>query len=365
MDLLNKCLPKLYATTIILFLLHNLLLIKVSQAHSDCLFILGNTANNAYKESLVKKILNEQLSNFDKKAATFRLLTKDAEKWRSLLSEEEQLLTSIEQHHGNPLTIIVVYEGTDEMSLKEITLLSQLIQYAKHFALAEIGKGTTVQTITLLLNTAHCTHTGTLQIDSPNTVFLCNHIQFDDVPLLAPNSIVQNFELPAKILQRKHKNTIHATHTRRDMHYTIQQDLREGSKHKHRRSTKQKIEEMKILAKHARRRQHEPEKIIKLPITQKQLLCKYRKSCYETGIIPTELYTTKVTEMEEAKPEAEEHEVSEGEIKLACKYRKSCYEEFGTQAGKKEEPKKHRVLTGKTRTLTNKEKKKTYIKRNC
>ena len=67
------------------------------------------------------------------------MLTKDKEKWKSLFSSDEQVLMPIEQH-DDQISIIYAYKGTDEMSLEELSFLSQIIQHSKKFALVEIGK---------------------------------------------------------------------------------------------------------------------------------------------------------------------------------------------------------------------------------
>uniref|UniRef100_A0A0N4Z6S0 SH3 domain-containing protein n=1 Tax=Parastrongyloides trichosuri TaxID=131310 RepID=A0A0N4Z6S0_PARTI len=57
----------------------------------------------------------------------------------------------------------------------------------------------------------------------------------------------------------------------------------------------------------------------------KKLKCKYRKSCYETGELPEISVHIFETPIYEKKEESEPID-SEGDGKLDCKYRKSCYE---------------------------------------
>ncbi|KAI6188116.1 hypothetical protein M3Y98_00319300 [Aphelenchoides besseyi] len=60
-----------------------------------------------------------------------------------------------------------------------------------------------------------------------------------------------------------------------------------------------------------------------------KLFCKYRRSCYETGILPSlnvePIISTKESKATEGKP-LDVKGIKEDELKLFCKYRRSCYE---------------------------------------
>lgn len=72
-----------------------------------------------------------------------------------------------------------------------------------------------------------------------------------------------------------------------------------------------------------------------LKAAEKNLLCKYRKSCYETGFLPEVLNPAP----EEWKGNLEEPENwhKDEHRKLACKYRQSCYSKHGWSFGHEEE----------------------------
>uniref|UniRef100_A0A914RVU4 Uncharacterized protein n=1 Tax=Parascaris equorum TaxID=6256 RepID=A0A914RVU4_PAREQ len=92
--------------------------------------------------------------------------------------------------------------------------------------------------------------------------------------------------------------------------------------HVRKRHLKHRIEQVALQRKHARLLAKRENTIIsQLSQSGRKLLCKYRKSCYETGVLPMFL------QKEQEKSE-EMKALSEAELKrkLACKYRKSCYE---------------------------------------
>lgn len=92
--------------------------------------------------------------------------------------------------------------------------------------------------------------------------------------------------------------------------------------------------------------------ILKVSTGKRKLLCKYRKSCYNTSIIPDTWNIRNILPpfmnwFEEKSPEKEnmtdmrikneneeKEEISEAELKLLCRYRKSCYEEMGAKIEK-------------------------------
>lgn len=225
-----------------------------------------------------------------------------------------------------------------------------------------VGKTTAIQTMTLLMNSAHCTYASQLNIESPNNVYFCNDIDIYAIPLLDPKVAIKPIGVTIHTDKRQ-KAMLHPTHIihHRDMHYTIGGDKQGTGRHKRKKASKQKIAEMKLLEKRARRRHHPPEKVVELPIAQRKLLCKYRKSCYESGIIPMEKTAPKEPETQ-SEEETEQHEISDAEIKLACKYRKSCYAEFGHDESKRPKPKKHKVLTGKARAFVHHHREKKSLK---
>lgn len=116
--------------------------------------------------------------------------------------------------------------------------------------------------------------------------------------------------------------------------------------HKTTRIRYRKIEELRLRRKREKilaRRKNLP-KLTDIPLQKRKLLCKFRKSCYQTGNIPL-LPSLKLKGNENNKEmimksslEVEEEEEKEAlwngpinmnEIKLLCKYRKTCYDEIG------------------------------------
>uniref|UniRef100_A0A915PI81 Uncharacterized protein n=1 Tax=Setaria digitata TaxID=48799 RepID=A0A915PI81_9BILA len=120
---------------------------------------------------------------------------------------------------------------------------------------------------------------------------------------------------------------------------------------KHRVYTKKyKLLKLRREQEALRRIRKEASDVLEVPMGRRKLLCKYRKSCYDTGIVPDtwdinnilprfmRSYETQKNFSEEstteiyAKNESEEkEEVSEGELRFLCRYRKSCYKEVGAE----------------------------------
>jgi len=82
-------------------------------------------------------------------------------------------------------------------------------------------------------------------------------------------------------------------------------------------------------------KEYTPEEWEKLPEKIKQTQCKYRKSCYESGKIPDSFpesvryFSTYSSSSQDGPREHESVDItdpSKGSLQLRCKYRKSCYE---------------------------------------
>lgn len=148
----------------------------------------------------------------------------------------------------------------------------------------------------------------------------------------------------------------HSTQQSRTAH-KIHQDSRShhmlsGYRRKHRIYTrKYKLKHREQEAK--RKIRKEASDILKVPIRKRKLLCKYRKSCYDTGLIPDtrNIYNIlprfldfnepknlskkgSMIEMPTGYENEEKEEISEAELKLLCRYRKSCYKEVGAKIEK-------------------------------
>ncbi|VDL65903.1 unnamed protein product [Nippostrongylus brasiliensis] len=97
-------------------------------------------------------------------------------------------------------------------------------------------------------------------------------------------------------------------------------------------------------------------------VQQKKLSCKFRKSCYETGVIPpidsglvaffTKWWPSWEAEEEEVKEEKELGKPFDADEdlmtqKLLCKYRTSCYEERGIPLDEKQEEKRRALFAAK------------------
>uniref|UniRef100_A0A915AL59 Titin n=1 Tax=Parascaris univalens TaxID=6257 RepID=A0A915AL59_PARUN len=126
--------------------------------------------------------------------------------------------------------------------------------------------------------------------------------------------------------------------------------------HVRKRHLKHRIEQVALQRKHARLLAKRENTIIsQLSQSGRKLLCKYRKSCYETGVLPMFL------QKEQEKSE-EMKALSEAELKVFCKYRKSCYDEIGTKYDRQIPGKDRLVLAGKGTPTAQKQRKKRSVK---
>lgn len=142
---------------------------------------------------------------------------------------------------------------------------------------------------------------------------------------------------------RSHK---HPVHHDPHQHHGI-------GKHRKARVNYRQLELLHLRRKkeHDRKKQKSASEILKVPLSKRKLLCKYRKSCYSTGVIPetwdiynilpfspsflkTQRRSEKMSTIDLAniieESDAQE-EVKESEIQLLCRYRKSCYKEVGAE----------------------------------
>ncbi|VDM24416.1 unnamed protein product [Toxocara canis] len=174
----------------------------------------------------------------------------------------------------------------------------------------------------------------------------------------APKKRIKVKRKPSEAQQAEHKDQMIPPHERSNKKYHIITSENEThSAHHRRRHVKHRLEQIAHQRKHARllaKRKHTV--LTQLSVKERKLLCKYRKSCYESGIPP--MIVPKAPEP----CEDELKEMNEAEIKVFCKYRKSCYDEIGTVYEKRASGKRHLVLAGKGMPISMQLRKKRTVK---
>lgn len=161
----------------------------------------------------------------------------------------------------------------------------------------------------------------------------------------------------ASATEHKYNNRFyHSTQQSRAAHKTHQDSRGHHILSRHRKKHRVYTKKYKLLKLHREREtirkiRKEASDVLEVPIGRRKLLCKYRKSCYNTGIIPDTWninnilpqflgrYAQKSSSEKESTVEMhdeneEREEINEAELKLLCRYRKSCYEEVGAEIEK-------------------------------
>ncbi|EPB76042.1 hypothetical protein ANCCEY_04888 [Ancylostoma ceylanicum] len=257
----------------------------------------------------------------------------------------------------NVTTLVLTTLGTDEMSLDHLSILQRFMSTHKALIVIEIGRPV-IQTRALLDKSAPCQRGGHAVILSPNTVYFCNKatptmlpsLEFIGLHKITQPELEPGWEQPqALFLMPK-------IFLEEDVEEIVDQIMEE-------------IVEEGVISGPKKQRE-----FTELSEEEKKKFCKYRKSCYESGVkpvidddwifYPSHWWPFKKeaeeevheAEEEEAKPYDEEEDLTLQ--KLQCKYRVSCYHERGIPFTEKpkEEPKmvlasKKKVQPGKKLTL--------------
>ncbi|KAK6101858.1 hypothetical protein QQG55_6195 [Brugia pahangi] len=347
-------------------------------AHTDLITIgyLWQYATN--NEPFIKFLSQFGLSPEKDETHIIRIMTHKTKKWKDLLESRtdvdvELIPWSQEQ------TIINIHKRCDEMNLAEFTLLHDIVNTTRNNLLIIDSDRKSSDRISILVRTAtKCNHCAQSAGKVFPTIYFCNNIvgynwinklgiTCDTAMLLLPNDLRHESNVYSLMPQifvsatehKYHNHFYHSTQQLRAAHKTHQDARGHHVLSKHRRKHRIYTKKYKLLKLYReqqtkRKTRKEASDVLEVPIGRRKLLCKYRKSCYNTGIIPktwnihnilprfmTGPYAQEncsekgsTTEMHTRNENEEREEISEAELKLLCRYRKSCYEEIGAEIEK-------------------------------
>ncbi|VDK73201.1 unnamed protein product [Litomosoides sigmodontis] len=295
----------------------------------------------------------------------FRTTTHKTEKWKELLASGENvcvgLLLRLQEQ-----TITNIYKMRAEMNLAEFMLLYDIVNTTSNCPLINDIVGI----VTKCNLCAQSTGKG-----FPTTYFCHNAISKNwihktrrprqiEMSTMSNSLRIENMisSLMPRIFasateQKYHDRLHHSTQQSRSPHKARQNSRSHHELSKYRRKHHIYIRKHKLLKlqreQEAKRKiRKKASDILKVPIGKRKLLCKYRKSCYNTSVIPDtwnirnilppflNLHGEKSSENEKMtdvimdNEKEEKEEISEAELKLLCRYRKSCYEEMGAKIEK-------------------------------
>uniref|UniRef100_A0A158Q7K3 Reverse transcriptase domain-containing protein n=1 Tax=Elaeophora elaphi TaxID=1147741 RepID=A0A158Q7K3_9BILA len=342
---------------------------NIKNAHPD-LITVGYSWQYATNDERFRKVVDQfGLSSKKNETQTFRITTHKIKKWKDLLESHidvyVELIPSLQEQ-----TTVNIYKY-DEMNFAE---LYDIINMTSNSLLIIDSDSKSSDQINILLRTATkcslCAHSAD---EVSPAIYFCNnvvsnnwinklgrtcHAAMPSVPNgLRHESTVYSLmpRIFASATEHKHDRFYHGTQQPRSVHKT-HQDLRNHHVlSRHRKKHRIYIRKYKLLMLHReqkakRKTRKEAPDVLEVPIGRRKLLCKYRKSCYDTGIIPDvwnihnifprfmnrqeqKNFSEKesMTEMQTEDENEEKKEISEAELKLLCRYRKSCYEKLGAE----------------------------------
>uniref|UniRef100_A0AC34GZ66 Uncharacterized protein n=1 Tax=Panagrolaimus sp. ES5 TaxID=591445 RepID=A0AC34GZ66_9BILA len=317
----------------------------ILEAGRQTVIVLGHSDNNLLKIAFVQRLVNDTdvEKTFDEcGAASF--LTFHSDKSGTLDKQLNHHLVQATFLNSQTCTVTITTKGTDEMSLEELQTLQEMIYYVNSgLIVIEIGNKAT-QTTVILEHSTFCWGITSLHIDAPNTVLLCNDVKISETPLLNGAKIKTLFENDNdQIISPSAATTITwptlfpSVMAASDSSATNNEKKIRTSKKTAQKSTRE------IYYKKGRKIainwddiDQEPEKIDieHLRKKAKRVACKYRKSCYETGILPNlkaekTVFSTDQS-IDEGHPDIDEIDEDDTlALKVLCKYRTSCYAEIG------------------------------------
>ncbi|CAJ0941098.1 unnamed protein product, partial [Mesorhabditis belari] len=243
---------------------------------------------------------------------------------------EGNSMSAILERPSNISCLAVSSLATDQMNLDEIGILFDFLQTVSGLAVVELGEAT-VQLRALLGKNAACWGIGTSDIVTPNRVYLCGKVHPNHLPALGIFN-VQNIG----------ENT-EPVETEMTFWPCIFASAAKSEK-KHKAPVEDDDEEEEKVDERA---SEEGEKKVRKESLSKKYRCKYRKSCYESGVLPEirNEWQWGFSASSAAVADENNDDVEEGKDDMAniryqkwkCKYRKSCYEAIGLQQEKKEE----------------------------
>nr|CDJ87809.1 Protein T12D8.9, isoform b [Haemonchus contortus] len=291
---------------------------------------------------------------------------------------------------GNVTTVIVTTLGIDEMNTDHLFIMQRLLKTMTPLIIIEFGAPST-QTRNLLDETVTCSSSGHIAIDSPNVIYFCNSasmamipsLQIDDVHYIEPLRHNKKLTVPSQSTiwpwffvsaSKQHRHHSHHHEHHHEHHHRHHGHYHHHHGHHFDEDVDEIVDQImeEIVEQGSGQITSEP---VKEPSEyEKKLSCKYRKSCYESGVVPeidnvfTSLYNKwwphwleeSGKEQKEEEDIAEEYD-AEADItpqKVRCKYRISCYHDHGIPYDEKAEERR-KVLLSSKRVVQDKGPKKT------
>ncbi|KAL4002593.1 hypothetical protein ACH3XW_4090 [Acanthocheilonema viteae] len=345
---------------------------NTKNVHTDFI-IIGYSWQYATNDESLRKFV-DQFGLLPRKNETqiFRIMTREMEKWKDLLESHIDVYVELTPWLQEQ-TVINIYKTCDEMNLAEFTLLHDIVNTTRNSILIIDSDSKSSDRINILMRFASKCNLCAQSIGKvSSTIYFCNnavnsnwinkigrpcHAAISSVPngLKRENTI---YSLIPRIFASATEHKYHGCfyHSTQQSHVackTYQDSQSHYVLNRHRRKHHIYAKKYKLLKLHReqeakRKIRKETSDILEVPIGRRKLLCKYRKSCYKTGIIPDtwnihnvlprfmNLYgqKEKETEMQKGNKNDEKEEISEAELKLLCRYRKSCYKEVGAEIEK-------------------------------
>uniref|UniRef100_A0A1I7VK21 YqaJ domain-containing protein n=1 Tax=Loa loa TaxID=7209 RepID=A0A1I7VK21_LOALO len=299
------------------------------------------------------------------------------EKWKDLLESHTDVDVKLIPWRQEQTTINI-YKTCDEMSLAEFTLLYGIVNTTRNSLFIIDSESESSDRINILVRAAtKCNLCAQSAERIFPTIYFCNNIgnnnwtnklgrKCNTAMLPLPNGLRRKnsvYSLMPRIFvsateHKYHNRFYHSTQQPRAVHKAHQDSRGHHMLSRHRKKHRVSTKRYKLLKLY--REQETKQKIrkkasdiLEVPIGRRKLLCKYRKSCYNTGIIPNTWNIHNIlprfmdshaqenssekksmTEMQIKNENEEKEEISEAELKLLCRYRKSCYEEVGAEIEK-------------------------------
>ncbi|CAD5221146.1 unnamed protein product [Bursaphelenchus xylophilus] len=333
--------------------------------------LLGSDTQNQFKRVLLNLLVSEIDDSLDYNGYSF-VVYQNERNSDHLRSLESPFIRRIPIDCGQ-LTVILATKGTDQMSLEEIRLFTEII-YQINGGIALINAGSqNVLTQTVIEQSVFCWGTARIRADlavGEHQVQLCNGIKASELSILDSRMTplhehVDEIALPSMIQHRFWPSmfaSAEPANQKAKSKHTDQPNARkeriygkdkkkassDGQQHVEYKKEEKKIER-KIKKEKPKKQEIKEEKVEKV---ENKLDCKYRKSCYEGKEPPTaeeikKQHTKKVTNTVSTHVTVNQ-QASEVDKKLECKYRTSCYKNNGIQLSEANEKKAHQhILTSK------------------
>ncbi|TKR78078.1 hypothetical protein L596_018942 [Steinernema carpocapsae] len=341
--------------------------------------IIGAPDYDAQKQLLVQSFGAPELRYEPQGKTTFTLYAANGDPIESIVDLDENFIESA-ANHGTNRTLVVTSISTSRMSLYELNLLHDIIALViGGIAIVEIGNESP-QTSSVAKNSAFCWAHAKFELLSPNHVLLCNGVDFEDLrPLLSRTSVAAEVPEVVENPSSAYRSVFpcilaSAAHTEKKSGSSSGHTSGHAKKHHKARKTIQPHGHRKLQQlRHHKRFGKKIDKFVQrqvrfedMPMREKKLACRYRKSCYETGKLPQlDFYaakledavaSAKIVENEHTEDESGEksgspvidaEEISELEVKVLCKYRVSCYAEIGLDMSEVNKKKSASLLSGR------------------